>query len=60
MRRTVRVKAGDTLWGIAKRLTGSGARWCELFSANWRRLPKGPDLIYPGQEFVLPCHWPSP
>lgn len=49
----VTVKKGDTLWGIAQRTLGSGARWREIYEANKSKI-KNPNLIYPGQQFVIP------
>lgn len=44
------VKKGDTLWGIAERLLGDGARYIQIMSAN----NLVDSLIYPGQELVIP------
>lgn len=44
------VKSGDTLWAIAKRLTGNGANYKQIAQKNG---VKNPDLIYPGQKLVL-------
>lgn len=47
------VQPGDTLWSIARRFIGCGARWPMIYSCN-RRCIKDPDLIYPGQTIVVP------
>ena len=47
------VVKGDTLWGIAKRYYGNGARWHEIHEANKGKITN-PNLIYPGQVFVIP------
>lgn len=65
---TVTVEAGDHLWSIAERhlmaLHGGAVGddvvtdyWHRLVDANRDRLadPANPDLIYPGQQFVLPA-----
>ncbi len=41
------VKAGDTLWAIAKRYLGDGSRYPEIASDN---NIQNPNLIFPGQE----------
>lgn len=52
--RTYTVQPGDTLWAIAKRTLGDGARWRELYRAN--RDVIGPDAnqIKPGQTLRVP------
>lgn len=47
------VVKGDCLWKIAQRYYGNGALWPRIYDAN-RNLIKKPDLIYPGQVFVIP------
>ena len=47
------VRPGNSLWHIARRLYGSGFHYTLIFGAN-KSLIKDPDLIYPGQKFVLP------
>ncbi len=47
------VKRGDTLWGIAKRYYGNGRLYTKIFSANRDKI-KNPNLIYPGQKFIIP------
>lgn len=47
------VVKGDTLWGIAKRFLGSGARWPEIYALN-RGKVSNPNLIYAGQVLTLP------
>lgn len=49
----VLVESGDTLWGIAERAYGSGARYTEIFEAN-REVIEDPDLIFPGQKLRIP------
>lgn len=49
----VLVQSGDTLWGIAEKAYGSGARYTEIFEAN-REVIVDPDLIFPGQKIRIP------
>lgn len=49
----VLIQSGDTLWGIAERSYGNGARYQEIFEAN-REVIENPDLIYPGQKIRIP------
>lgn len=52
------VKRGDNLWNIAKKYTGNGARWTEMWSINKKRSrSKNPNLIYPGEKYQLPSKW---
>lgn len=61
---TVVVGSGDSFWTIAERVSTvrGGAMsdvanyWVKLLDANRSRLaqPDNPDLIYPGQQFLLP------
>lgn len=48
--KTVVVKKGDTLWAIAKRELGNGAKYTELAKIN---NIANPNLIYPGQVIKL-------
>lgn len=52
------IKYGDTLWGIARRYVGDGARYPEIMAVN-HGLPDGnpPNYIYPGHTIVLPVGW---
>ncbi len=47
------VQPGSTLWAIAEERYGSGVLFVTVFEANRDRI-RDPDLIYPGQVFVLP------
>jgi nucleoid-associated protein YgaU len=49
----VLVEKGDTLWGIAERAYGNGARYNEIFAAN-KEVIEDPDLIFPGQKLRIP------
>ena len=47
------VQPGDTLWAIAKKYYGNGAQYTKIFNANKDKI-KNPNLIYPGQQLVIP------
>ncbi|MBI5358335.1 LysM peptidoglycan-binding domain-containing protein [Candidatus Amesbacteria bacterium] len=47
------VKPGDSLWKIAAEQTGSGYNWVKLYQLNKSVVGQNPNLIYPGQKFVL-------
>lgn len=47
------VVKGDTLWAIATKTLGNGARYEEIFEANKPMLTH-PDKIYPGQVLRIP------
>jgi hypothetical protein len=49
----ITIAPGNNLWRIAQRIYGEGVRYTVIYQAN-RGLIKDPDLIYPGQVFVLP------
>jgi nucleoid-associated protein YgaU len=48
------VVKGDTLWKIAEKTLGKGARYKEIFEAN-RPMLSDPDRIYPGQVLRIPA-----
>lgn len=50
---SVTVQPGNTLWGIASQTYGDGFLYARVFNANVAQI-RDPDLIYPGQVFVLP------
>lgn len=50
---TATVVRGDSLWRISKKTYGSGFRYLVIHQANKEQI-RNPDLIYPGQVFVLP------
>lgn len=67
--REVVVRPGDSFWRLAERHeaerlgrtpteTEVGACWQELVAVNRHRLavPDDPDLLFPGQVLVVPCH----
>ncbi len=47
------VESGDTLWKIAEKALGNGARYTEIFEAN-KPMLSDPDKIYPGQRLRIP------
>lgn len=47
------VVPGDTLSGIAKKYYGDASRWPEIQAANKGKI-SNPNLIYPGQTFLIP------
>ena len=49
----VLVQPGNSLWRLARRTYGSGLRYTDIYDAN-RDQTRDPNLIYPGQVFVLP------
>ena len=50
---TYTVKRGDCLWKIAAAIYGDPHRWREIYQANTDKI-KNPNLIYPGQQLVIP------
>lgn len=52
--RTARIERGDSLWAISRRTYGEGDRYTAIYDANQDQI-RDPDLIYPGQFFVLPA-----
>ncbi|MBV9565987.1 MAG: LysM peptidoglycan-binding domain-containing protein [Bradyrhizobium sp.] len=51
---TVAVSRGDSLWHISRRALGVGERYAVIFRANRKQI-RDPNLIYPGQVFVVPA-----
>ncbi len=47
------VQKGDTLWKVAEKAMGNGAKYTEIFEAN-RPMLSDPDKIYPGQMLRIP------
>jgi LysM repeat protein len=47
------VQQSDTLWAIAKKYYGNGAKYTKIADANKDKI-KNPSLIYPGQKLVIP------
>ena len=50
---TQTVQPGNTLWAIARENFGDGILYVRVFEANADQI-RDPDLIYPGQVFVIP------
>lgn len=47
------IQPGNTLWTLARRTYGGGWRYTAIYEANKDQI-RDPNLIYPGQVFVLP------
>ena len=56
---THHVERGHTLWGISQKFYGDGSRYAIIFSANSDQI-RNPNLIYPGQNLVVPKGSPKP
>lgn len=52
-KRTYTVKKGDCLWNISKSFYGAGKEWGTIYDANTNQIVD-PNLIYPGQELIIP------
>jgi nucleoid-associated protein YgaU len=50
---TATVSRGDSLWRISSVTYGQGIRYAVIYKANQEQI-RNPNLIYPGQVFVLP------
>ncbi|MGH7049982.1 MAG: LysM peptidoglycan-binding domain-containing protein [Acetobacteraceae bacterium] len=53
------VEPGQCLWLIAQRVYGNGVRYTLIYQANRTQI-RDPNLIYPGQVFMLPAAPRSP
>lgn len=51
---TYTVRRGDTLWTIAKRFLGNGARWREVYEANRRVIGPDPNALRVGIVLRIP------
>ena len=51
---SITVQPGFTLWGIASEQFGDGVLYVQVFNANKDKI-RDPNLIYPGQIFVIPA-----
>jgi nucleoid-associated protein YgaU len=50
---TTTVSRGDSLWRLSHNTYGAGTRYAVIYKANRQQI-RNPNLIYPGQIFVLP------
>jgi len=51
---TTTVSRGDSLWRISRLTYGAGTRYAVIYKANREQI-RNPNLIHPGQIFVLPA-----
>lgn len=51
--KTYTVKAGESLYAIAKRELGNGGRWQEIYKKNISTIGPNPNIIFPGQTLRL-------
>ncbi|OKO72605.1 LysM peptidoglycan-binding domain-containing protein, partial [Bradyrhizobium sp. AS23.2] len=47
------ISRGDSLWALSRLAYGDGSRYSVIYNANRGKI-HNPNLIYPGQTFVLP------
>ena len=47
------IEKGDSLWKIAEKAYGNGAKYTAIFEAN-REVIEDPDKIFPGQKIRIP------
>jgi nucleoid-associated protein YgaU len=55
--KTYVVKQGDSLWLIAKRFTGSGSRWQEMYQLNRAIIGPDPNKLKIGLVLRVPSNW---
>lgn len=55
--KTYTVRPGDTLWGIAKKLSGSGSNYSALYQLNKSVIGPDPNKIKSGQVLRIPSNW---
>lgn len=51
---TYTVQSGDSLSKIAKKHYGNANAWTKIYNANKDQIGSNPDMIHPGQKFVIP------
>jgi nucleoid-associated protein YgaU len=51
---TTTVSRGDSLWRLSRRTYGVGTRYAVIYKSNREQI-RNPNLIHPGQIFVLPA-----
>ncbi len=51
---TTTVSRGDSLWRLSRLRYGLGTRYADIYKANREQI-RNPNLIHPGQIFVLPA-----
>jgi len=56
---TTTVSRGDSLWRISRLSYGAGTRYAVIYKANREQI-RNPNLIHPGQIFVLPAREARP
>jgi nucleoid-associated protein YgaU len=52
--KTTTVSRGDSLWRLSQHSYGAGTRYAVIYKANRGQI-RNPNLIYPGQVFVVPA-----
>ncbi|MCE4222993.1 LysM peptidoglycan-binding domain-containing protein [Methylobacterium sp. C25] len=55
---TAKIIRGDNLWQISRKSYGDGKRYTVIYEANRDQI-RDPNLIYPGQIFVMPKDAPA-
>ena len=47
------IQPGNNLWRLSRQVYGKGIQYTVIYEANKDQI-RDPDLIYPGQVFVMP------
>lgn len=52
--KTYKIKRGDCLSSIAKKMYGDASQWRKIYNANKKMIGNNPNLIYAGKTLVIP------
>lgn len=58
--KTYTITDKDTLWAIAKEITGNGSNWPQLYELNKEVIGDDPEMLPIGVTIILPENWSNP